>query len=453
MLVAGAARADVTTERPGSILIFPKVVSDGTRDTIIQVTNTSNSLDTARCFYLDGEKGRSGQPLCSETDFVITLTKQQPTTWLAGSGRPVIGGTPGLSPGLIPAVPRGFTGALICNEVDQSLAPLAMNAIKGEATLVGPGADVSKYNGVAIPGGTAAGQNNQDNVLDLNGREYNTCPATTRVNFVGSNQIEPIIPFIGNGGLCTVGGFPCTTTTDCTNQSGGTCEHRVCSAGSGTPGALCDSDSQCSPGFCNVPLSSVTTNVTVLPCNLDLNTLTPTTVALTVDGADGIETSLSGSRTFSCWDNFNIDSTLIGALGTEFGTITLNPGAGGPVLAVVETFHSDSLGNTASAATNAHVQGECIASCVITAGTVNTFVPCLSNSDCASGQTCAAAGTATNIGAACSANSDCGVNEACSGPRFCSGGTRAGTACVDDTTCTGNGKCPLPSAQIVLPSA
>src|SRR5262245_54525058 len=124
MFIAGAARADVTmdvsTERPGSILIFPKVVRDGTRDTVIQITNTSSMPDCARCFYLNGQPGRNGQPLCTSTDFFVCLTKQQPTHWEVSEGRPVDprDDETGIDPGLIPPVPPGFIGALICNEVD-----------------------------------------------------------------------------------------------------------------------------------------------------------------------------------------------------------------------------------------------------------------------------------------------------------------------------------------------
>ena len=38
----GVAQADVTVEEGVSILIFPKVIADGTRDTVIQITNISN---------------------------------------------------------------------------------------------------------------------------------------------------------------------------------------------------------------------------------------------------------------------------------------------------------------------------------------------------------------------------------------------------------------------------
>jgi hypothetical protein len=62
VLVAGVARADVTTERPGSILIFPKVVRDGARETTIQITNTGNMPDTVRCFYLNAQTQAGGLP-------------------------------------------------------------------------------------------------------------------------------------------------------------------------------------------------------------------------------------------------------------------------------------------------------------------------------------------------------------------------------------------------------
>jgi len=44
-LAAGtvSAQGNFTTERPSSILIFPKVVNT-TSDTIIQITNTSNMM-------------------------------------------------------------------------------------------------------------------------------------------------------------------------------------------------------------------------------------------------------------------------------------------------------------------------------------------------------------------------------------------------------------------------
>src|SRR6266404_6040662 len=115
MITASAASADVTTERTGSILILPKIVADGTRDTVIQITNTSNSLVHAHCFYLNGApvNGPGTPSLWQETDFFIWLTRQQPTHWIASRGRTVNPNDPpgsdgaGLDPGLVPPTAPG----------------------------------------------------------------------------------------------------------------------------------------------------------------------------------------------------------------------------------------------------------------------------------------------------------------------------------------------------------
>src|SRR3990172_8657075 len=92
-VVAAGARADVTTESGASILVFPKVQANGTFDTVIQITNTGNSMLHAHCFYVDASlrSALSGfpctipsatcLPIWQETDFLIWLTKQQPTHW------------------------------------------------------------------------------------------------------------------------------------------------------------------------------------------------------------------------------------------------------------------------------------------------------------------------------------------------------------------------------------
>src|SRR5262249_53876008 len=91
LVVSGAAaqdvdRNDISTARSSSILVFPKVIADGTRDTVIQITNTSNSVVYAHCFYVNGapqfgpfgpdgipnsgdEDPRFNPPLWTEIDF------------------------------------------------------------------------------------------------------------------------------------------------------------------------------------------------------------------------------------------------------------------------------------------------------------------------------------------------------------------------------------------------
>jgi hypothetical protein len=140
------------TDRPGSILMFPKVVRTGQRDTIVQITNTGNSINWVHCFYLSAPDG-SGY--CGAVDFELVLTRQQPTQWRVSQGRRVdptdsFGSAgAGFDPGLIPPVPPGFQGALVCVEVDANGNPLGQNRLKGEVTIMDDSTgDVSKYNAI-----------------------------------------------------------------------------------------------------------------------------------------------------------------------------------------------------------------------------------------------------------------------------------------------------------------
>jgi len=327
-LIGGAALAATTTERPGSILIFPKVVTTGSRDTVIQITNTGNMPNELRCFYLNGQS-------CFETDFSVSLTKQQPTVWRVGTGRRVdpTDGQRGLDPGLIPPLPPNFAGALVCAEVDASDMPMVRNQVKGEATLVDNSGtstfnDVSKYNAVAVQGI----HSNGDNSLKLNDDEYSACPASLVLNFQRDGGPDPIIESLGNGGRCDIN-----------------------STNSGDP---CNADGDCSGGLCLTGQSRVMTRLTVLPCTLDIAGLVATKVVLNFDGRDETETRFSGGTTFTCWDSFTVDSRVVGLPGTP--NLTMSIRGDTPVVGVAEYFHSDSIANTASAAANLHTQGICV---------------------------------------------------------------------------------------------
>ncbi len=364
LVIAGAARADVSTERPGSILIFPKVVNDGTRDTIIQVTNTGNMINRLRCFYLDGELGRNGRPICQETDFFLILTKQQPTHWRVSTGREAnilsaFGSEEaGLDPGVVPAQAVGFQGALVCVEVNEDERPVSQSKLLGTATLLGRvkgdpslASELSKYNGIAIAG--LAG-NNMDGDLKLEAepgddpktKEYNACPATNILNFIPDGGLDPVIQAFGNGGICD--------------------------AASDVPGAPCNVNDAgaCPNGSCDasVARSSVTTNLTVLPCDLDFRNGIPTTVTLQFEVRDEFETLITGGRrNVTCVQSFEIGSGTLtqmrssllpqGAVFTQYATVRINATVGGPVLAVAESFHTDSIGNTAASAENLSVEG------------------------------------------------------------------------------------------------
>jgi hypothetical protein len=351
MLMGGAAGAATTDYRPGSILIFPKVVTTGSRDTCVQITNTGNMSDFLRCFYLNGDT-------CTNNDFAIALTKQQPTQWCVRNGRRVnpTDSQTGLDPGLIPPLPENFQGALICAEVDASDAPLIRNAVKGEATLVAKtGAltenDVSKYNAVAVQG---VSKTNKSNTLNLDDNEYSACPASLIVNFNRQGP-DPVIEALGNGGLCV---------------------------GGSNDGAPCNNNTNCDSLNCATGQSRVETRVTVVPCSLDFEALTTSNFKLAFEFCDEDEICVSrGNGPFPCWGSFLLSDSLVGLNATPYMTggikslVTAGPAA--PVVGVAETFHADSEVHIASAAANLHSRGVC--------SNTTQFITCMRDIDCPTG--------------------------------------------------------------------
>ncbi|MBI3784659.1 MAG: hypothetical protein HY270_14800 [Deltaproteobacteria bacterium] len=240
--VAGQARADVTTDDAGSIVIYPKVVSDGTRDTLIQLSNRSNMPVFVHCFYvntagrcsatteqrcrLDGDcpSGESCARTCDANDFDVLLTAQQPTMWRASTGRLAsltpgpcrIGQTCGCSidvasgqqicPGLeaapsnspyTPAVGGEFEGELKCYQTDVNGFPIPGNAIKGTAILENvSNGQISEYNALTVSAnadpvvGVNQGQDLQLNYSGGGAGEYNYCPSNLVFTHYGDQAVD-----------------------------------------------------------------------------------------------------------------------------------------------------------------------------------------------------------------------------------------------------------------------
>jgi hypothetical protein len=108
-------------------------------------------------------------------------------------------------------------------------------------------------------------------------------------------------------------------------------------------------------------LSSVTSNLTLLPCNLDFqNGTRNTSGSVNFLVWDEFETPFSGSFPFACWTSFNIGSLTqfrslllpAGTIPTLYANAQLTPSA--PMVGVLESFHADSQGVVAGAAVNLH---------------------------------------------------------------------------------------------------
>ncbi len=217
VMYSGVARADVTSDRPGAVVIFPKVIADDSgRDTLIQITNTGPMPVNAHCLYINTSATAvdgfcspsftqrcgvdSDCPLdvngqhcvrCAANDFDIFLTAQQPTWWLVSRGRLDPSVAPGFFPGRIPpqrttgipGVPdTEFVGELKCVVTDGPVQvsppqvpglPLAQNFLKGEALITGPQGMVSEYNAITIQAKVNPGGDD----LKLDDQVYNSCPA------------------------------------------------------------------------------------------------------------------------------------------------------------------------------------------------------------------------------------------------------------------------------------
>ena len=388
LAAAVGVHADVTTDRPASILVFPKVISDLRTDTLISISNTSNSLVHAHCFYVNAAlrdptspQGPLNPPLWQEIDFGITLTRQQPTYWSVAVGRrvdpsnsqcdlpanafappaPEVCGYEGFDPGLIPPVVPNFQGELKCIEVDDSGAPVSGNHLKGEAHLTDTRRVTLLTDGEVIISG-----NSSYNAIGVLGNE-NTGDGT----------------LVLGGGQCATGGEICASDDDCAADGPCVLEYNACPdtwifnhQPDGAPDLVLQDDDALAP-------SVVATELTIVPCTQNFETQLPTTVTIQFQAYNEFESQFSLSTSVTCWGNLRLSALGAPAmvfagqlppdpLGTMYMQTRLRNASGTPFgfMAVAEEFHiaqqsvlQGPSGNVnvrfgSRAAFNLHVEGE-----------------------------------------------------------------------------------------------
>ena len=264
---------NISSTVPGSLVIFPKLIADGTRDSIVAITNTSNLMVYAHCEYTNGagtcEGAPAGQRYFCETgadcqnvtapdqailadvgpcvrnwqtgNFDIALTAQQPTFWRVSTGRtfnPNLGGDPVCVPsgssqacpglflginnafGSVPLPPRTgeFRGELRCVQTDMVGGLSGANALKGEAiievnvtngTQAPIAAGISKYNSINVEAGSIT-VNDRRVVLD--GQQYAACPEGITANHLAANVSDPAAESV----LAACAGNMCPVRTELT---------------------------------------------------------------------------------------------------------------------------------------------------------------------------------------------------------------------------------------------
>jgi hypothetical protein len=175
LLAAARAHADSPPQRlPSAVLQYPLIVAEGggaTRDTRVELLNLSSRDIQVQCFYV-----QSG--FCSETDFFIRLTPNQPLSWLASRGTSNrLTGT---------AVPPFFgTGELKCVVLPNRPEIEAHNAIQGRAIVFGADGQTVSY---GATGFLRLTDGDYTNVVELDGATYTQCPDELHFAFFASDD-------------------------------------------------------------------------------------------------------------------------------------------------------------------------------------------------------------------------------------------------------------------------
>jgi hypothetical protein len=275
LALASVTRAEVSTDVSGSVLVFPKVVWTGipetagapSRDTVIQISNTSNNMVHAHCFYVNAQSV-NGRPLWQVTDFTIWLTRQQPTHWVASEGRPVNPADgfgqdgSGLDPGAIPPVPPGFEGELKCVQIDASGTPFGGNNLKGEQLIRANDGDVSKANALAILANPDLAGGDPANVLTLDNSplhdgEYNSCPNTWMLDHFVDGAQDQVVESLN-------------------------------------------------PVWCEDDECPIRTYLTLIPCTQDFENQVPASVTVQFAIVNELEQVFSASTTVDCYKTFRL---------------------------------------------------------------------------------------------------------------------------------------------------
>jgi len=219
----------IGTDRPASIVIYPRLVTDTSSgvDTVVTLVNAGErrSID-ALCFYVNTNghcsnnnaicnpsesptgcvTGATCVPGWIETDFRLTLTKRQPISWRLSEGAQFLPcdannpepescrtddqGNPIFNSGSIPPAPEDpFIGELKCIQVDEADVPVEFNELMGTATIVSTGTapgdiDVNKTNAIGIQ--AIPGRLDENEILCLGGEPNDDCP--NGAEYVGCPQ-------------------------------------------------------------------------------------------------------------------------------------------------------------------------------------------------------------------------------------------------------------------------
>lgn len=170
----GAAQAESAPAQrlPSALLVYSLIDSDGgfTRDTVVELVNLTSREVHLSCFYVEGR-------ICFEIGFFVTLTPNQPLSWLASKGL-----VSNLSNSAIP--PFFGSGELKCLVQPATEELESHNAIQGRAIVFGSDGQTIGYGAIGFRRLTPGPF---EGVAELDGVTYARCPDEQHFAFLAAD--------------------------------------------------------------------------------------------------------------------------------------------------------------------------------------------------------------------------------------------------------------------------
>jgi hypothetical protein len=168
-----AAAGPAPAQRLASaFLVYPLIVAEGggsTRDTRVELVNLSSSAKDLHCFYVKAST-------CSATNFFVSLTPNQPVSWLASKGSRNFTGR-----GAVP--PFSGTGELKCVVLPSRPEASVHNAVQGRAIVFDDDGQTIGYSAVGF---RRLSDGEFDGEVALDGSTYEQCPDELHFVFLAS---------------------------------------------------------------------------------------------------------------------------------------------------------------------------------------------------------------------------------------------------------------------------
>lgn len=149
---------------PAALLVYPLVQAQTTQagvtqETRIELVNMSSKQITLNCFYVRGND-------CFEIGFLVSLTPNQPLSWLASEGYRNVSSFSAVPPFL-------GEGELKCGVLPRTPFLSDHNVVQGRAIVYDDQGGAFSYNSVAF---RRLVDGDFEGFYDLNGQTYENCP-------------------------------------------------------------------------------------------------------------------------------------------------------------------------------------------------------------------------------------------------------------------------------------